>query len=620
MRIELFISYASANLPLVEQIAEFLRARGMFVYWDKELALEGKQFAPIIDRAINEAQCVLVLWTSERTAWVEAEALRAMKTDKFVQFREESEELTVPFNNVQCGTFELIDNALPPESLEEIARAVKGKIGTLGPKEHAVNARFKPFRSHDLAIEGPTPGMQAFSSFRPCDEDGVFLLYRAETTDGWVPESLEGATQRHFRFSEDPEAQYEETGGQKFLKVANNINFIKDPLRPYSIQIGDVRSQRPFAAPGEVQDLALTPDEVALMQIRTPQISMLLAEVLSNEESLNFLYDEVRHFGKWDEATKASVLRLIGKNPDAPEHIQKQHCLFCGSEFRERRHLSSESQEETHGAYLIANDYPFGPFFHFVAITDAMVHAWEDATFPQVKGLNLLVLEFLKTLKDSETSLNGAAGVQFGFNSTVRHLVLGARSHSSAGASIRHVHKQVWGVPKVASNLAEQLIQMSDVYWTQGVDYQDHYRLALAEGGYVIWSDEHVTLYVPYGQCSMYEMQAMINQPCGNLLDLTEEQMISLSKAEHIAHKLFAELRVNSFNHVLLSKFLGDNRAPRFHLVEAFVTREIEFAVSELSGLFVVDQHPWTSRNDITAKWEKIRGAVLVDIGEGKQS
>ena len=106
----------------------------------------------------------------------------------------------------------------------------------------------------------------------------------------------------------------------------------------------------------------------------------------------------------------------------------------------------------------------------------------------------------------------------------------------------------------------------------------------------------------------------MVLQPKGCLTDLSTEEVKSLSIAEYIALRLFKSLNINSFNHVALSKLHNDNRAPSFRLVEAFITREIDLAVSELSMLFVVDQHPWDSRNEIIEKWNEIKEEVRSEV------
>jgi len=241
-----------------------------------------------------------------------------------------------------------------------------------------------------------------------------------------------------------------------------------------------------------------------------------------------------------------------------------------------------------------------------VAIVDAPVHSWEDIEFRHILGLNKIIHEYLKI----EENRFGAAGIQYGFNSTVRHIVLGARTHSSAGASIPHIHKQVWGMAPRTSNLAEQLILVSEAYSNINIDYQACYLSALRNADYVIWEDEYVALYVPYGQCSLHELQAVVKRPCATYVDFNNHEIESMSKAEFMALKLYKELEISSFNNILITKLFNDSRAPYFRVVQTFVTREVDLAVSELSMLYVVDQHPRDSRNVLAAAFKKIKNGL----------
>ncbi len=239
---------------------------------------------------------------------------------------------------------------------------------------------------------------------------------------------------------------------------------------------------------------------------------------------------------------------------------------------------------------------------------DAPVHSWEDIQFEHVLGLNKITHEYLQT----EDHRFGAAGIQYGFNSTVRHLVLGARTHSSAGASIPHIHKQVWGMAPRTSNLAEQLILVSEAYSNNNIDYQACYLSALKIADYVIWEDEYVALYVPYGQCSLHELQAVVKRPCATYMDFNDNEIESMSRAEFIVLQLYKELEISSFNSIYIGKLFNDSRAPNFRVIQTFVTREVDLAVSELSMLYVVDQHPGDSRNVLAAAFKNIMDGLVV--------
>ena len=72
---EIFISYASKDRERARMIAAALGGHGWDVWWDREIPL-GKAFDEIIEKAIAEAKCVIVLWSAASVAseWVRNEA------------------------------------------------------------------------------------------------------------------------------------------------------------------------------------------------------------------------------------------------------------------------------------------------------------------------------------------------------------------------------------------------------------------------------------------------------------------------------------------------------------------------------------------------------------------
>jgi len=72
---EIFISYASANRPQAQKLASALGEHGWDVWWDREIPL-GKSFDEVIENALAQAKCVIVLWSAVSVAseWVRNEA------------------------------------------------------------------------------------------------------------------------------------------------------------------------------------------------------------------------------------------------------------------------------------------------------------------------------------------------------------------------------------------------------------------------------------------------------------------------------------------------------------------------------------------------------------------
>ena len=97
-----FISYSSKHPDLTQQLAAFLEAAGLEVWWDRELAARGP-FKDQIHDKLATAGAVVVLWTPPATIseWVIFEAEYALKRDMLVNVVTEAvtqEDLPSPFN------------------------------------------------------------------------------------------------------------------------------------------------------------------------------------------------------------------------------------------------------------------------------------------------------------------------------------------------------------------------------------------------------------------------------------------------------------------------------------------------------------------------------------------
>ena len=89
-------------------------------------------------------------------------------------------------------------------------------------------------------------------------------------------------------------------------------------------------------------------------------------------------------------------------------------------------------------------------------------------------------------------------------------------------------------------------------------------------------------------------------------MDLSEDEVRSLSKAEFIVTRIYSELGNNSFNEVLLTKSFYRDLGRNFRLILTFITREVDFAVSDLNLVYVVDKHPTDTRREIQKIWPEL--------------
>jgi 3',5'-cyclic AMP phosphodiesterase CpdA len=426
------------------------------------------------------------------------------------------------------------------------------------------------------------PGTDLYSSFNPTRQRFVRLLL--QTTDGFTPQVPSPAGSRTVEYCRTP----------------NVIFLLRDPIRPFEIQIGATRASRPGGDPGTVPLV----DGLTLEAIRQMYpiimsddsfrwLRMVFAELATRQEVLNYMYGA---------EPDPEIRKIISKNPSATDQLKATDCLFCRPEFFSRREVGVNE-----GARMICNDYPYGPFLHYIVMPKDPIHSWEAVEETHLWHMNLLIRDVVGR-GGKENPVRQAAGIRIGFNSSIRHLILGKTTRTSAGASIAHVHKQIWGLSACSVNAADHLSRLCGVCKDNNIDYLDRYLDLLRRSKLVFWEDDFVALYVPFGQISIHELQAMVKRPnSGNYLELNDDEIRSLSRVEFFVTRLYQKIGINSFNEILLLKPFEGKHDDDFRLICTFITREVDLAVSELSLAYVVDKKP----EDTLSEIKKYFGDIL---------
>jgi hypothetical protein len=77
---KIFLSYASPDRELAKVLANALQNERWSVWWDRAIP-PGKTFDEVIEAALNEAKCVIVLWSSASVSsdWVKNEAREGLR-------------------------------------------------------------------------------------------------------------------------------------------------------------------------------------------------------------------------------------------------------------------------------------------------------------------------------------------------------------------------------------------------------------------------------------------------------------------------------------------------------------------------------------------------------------
>ena len=83
-----------------------LEAEGYSVWWDRALQ-PGESFEATIDREIQAAQCVVVVWSfsSVNSQWVKNEALEGLDRDILIPISLDDIRLPVAFKQQHCANF-----------------------------------------------------------------------------------------------------------------------------------------------------------------------------------------------------------------------------------------------------------------------------------------------------------------------------------------------------------------------------------------------------------------------------------------------------------------------------------------------------------------------------------
>ena len=125
---DIFLSYARADQARIEPIAAALEQAGYSVWWDRHIE-GGSQFSKDIEKQIEEARAVIVIWSaaSVESEWVRDEAAIARDADKLVPVTLDATLPPLGFRQRQA--IDLSDKADDAASLSSLKAALDRLIG-----------------------------------------------------------------------------------------------------------------------------------------------------------------------------------------------------------------------------------------------------------------------------------------------------------------------------------------------------------------------------------------------------------------------------------------------------------------------------------------------------------
>jgi hypothetical protein len=129
---DIFISYAREDEPVAEALAARLQEHNWKVFWDRKI-WAGAGWNEEIQRNLNDARCVLVLWSaaSRNSFWVAAEAANAFEKNSYVPVRIDESEPPRLFRQVQAQSIAKWVKHNDADDLDQLKSAIMSRIDPL---------------------------------------------------------------------------------------------------------------------------------------------------------------------------------------------------------------------------------------------------------------------------------------------------------------------------------------------------------------------------------------------------------------------------------------------------------------------------------------------------------
>ena len=149
---DIFISYKREEQATARKLANALESEGWTVWWDPKLRA-GEHFDDVIEKALNEAKCVVVLWSerSVQSAYVIEEATYALGRYNLIPVLIEDVKLPFRFNQIQTANLSGWDGSTHSSEFRKLVEDISAIAGLPVAEEDNRKRIFISYRREDSA-------------------------------------------------------------------------------------------------------------------------------------------------------------------------------------------------------------------------------------------------------------------------------------------------------------------------------------------------------------------------------------------------------------------------------------------------------------------------------------
>ena len=132
---DIFLSYANVDLLRVQPLIQALQQHGWSVWWDQTL-LPGQTYSRVIQKALDEARCVIVVWSeaSIERPWVWDEATNGQNRSILIPAMIDEVRAPLGFGSIQAARLNGWQGELDHPGFSRLIQGVTALIGSPTPE------------------------------------------------------------------------------------------------------------------------------------------------------------------------------------------------------------------------------------------------------------------------------------------------------------------------------------------------------------------------------------------------------------------------------------------------------------------------------------------------------